>query len=58
MSVDSADHDRRSATPVLLGHGRPSLCVPLAPTLAESPRPPTRVEPLGDDWLFDCDVSG
>lgn len=42
--------------PVLLGHGRPALSIPMASTLADCPRPPVRVEPLGDDWLFDCAI--
>ncbi|MBX2801102.1 MAG: RibD family protein [Myxococcales bacterium] len=43
--------------PLLMGEGRPALSLPLAETLARCPRPATRVEPLGNDWLFDCDLT-
>ena len=44
--------------PVLLGQGRPSLQAPLAEALADCPRPPTRMFPLGRDWLFDLALTG
>lgn len=44
--------------PLLVGQGRPSLALPLAPRLPDCPRPPTRVIELGADWLFDCDLAG
>ena len=40
--------------PLLVGHGRPALSLPLGQTLSSCPRPPTRVDALGQDWLFDC----
>ncbi len=43
--------------PMLMGAGRPALAEQLAPTLADCPRPATRVYPLGRDWLFDCDLA-
>jgi diaminohydroxyphosphoribosylaminopyrimidine deaminase/5-amino-6-(5-phosphoribosylamino)uracil reductase len=44
--------------PVLIGGGRPSLPIPLADSLMGSPRPASRVLPLGPDWLVDCDLRG
>jgi len=40
--------------PVLVGHGRPSVAAVLSGTLEGCPRPRVRMEPLGNDVLFDC----
>jgi riboflavin-specific deaminase-like protein len=44
-------------SPVLLGDGRAALHLPAVATLDEAMRPPCRVEQLGDDVLFDIDLS-
>lgn len=44
--------------PMLVGHGRSSVAAVLSGTLEGCPRPTMRVEPLGDDWLFDCGFEG
>lgn len=44
--------------PVLLGAGRPGLDLPLGARPGDCPRPLRRVEPLGDDMLYDLDVEG
>jgi len=40
--------------PLLVGAGRASVSGVLSETLAGCPRPRVTVQPLGDDWLFDC----
>lgn len=42
--------------PILLGHGRPGFAAPFGRSLSESPRPSVAVIPMGNDWLFDCDL--
>lgn len=42
--------------PILLGHGRPGFATPFGRSLSESPRPAVSVTPIGNDWLFDCDL--
>ncbi len=44
--------------PMLVGHGRPSVAAVLSDTLDGCPRPRVRMEPLGDDVLFDCAFGG
>lgn len=43
--------------PILLGRGRPSLELDLGSTVAGCPRPPARVHRLGDDVLYDLELS-
>ena len=43
--------------PLLVGGGRRALSASLGASLAHCPRPPTQVVQLGNDWLFDCDLS-
>ncbi len=43
--------------PVLIGHGRRGLCVPAHDVMADCPRPPTRTLALGEDVLWDLDLS-
>lgn len=40
--------------PVLMGAGRPSICLPSIPSLDEAIRPDMRFFSLGQDVLFDC----
>lgn len=58
LAASCVDRLHLVVAPLLVGQGRPSLSVPLGSTLTACPRPPTRVIPLGADWLFDCDLSG
>lgn len=43
--------------PVLIGNGRRGLRAPAHDVMADCPRPPTRTTPLGDDMLWDLDLS-
>jgi riboflavin-specific deaminase-like protein len=43
--------------PLLIGSGRPALTLPPVDTLATALRPPCRVAAMGDDVLFDFDLS-
>lgn len=58
LAAGCVDRLHLVVAPVLLGVGRAALEVPLAAALEDCPRPPTRVERLGDDWLFDCELRG
>jgi riboflavin-specific deaminase-like protein len=46
-----------SVAPLLIGSGRPALTLPPIETLGEALRPPVRHFLLGDDLLFDLDLS-
>lgn len=46
-----------SVAPVLVGNGRRGLQVPAHDTMADCPRPPARMVVLGDDMLWDLDLS-
>ncbi|MCU0943496.1 MAG: RibD family protein [Hydrogenophaga sp.] len=46
-----------SVAPVLIGEGRRGLQVPARPVMADCPRPPARRVALGDDMLWDLDLS-
>jgi diaminohydroxyphosphoribosylaminopyrimidine deaminase/5-amino-6-(5-phosphoribosylamino)uracil reductase len=43
--------------PVLIGNGRRGLRAPAHDVMADCPRPPARTVPLGDDVLWDLDLS-
>jgi diaminohydroxyphosphoribosylaminopyrimidine deaminase / 5-amino-6-(5-phosphoribosylamino)uracil reductase len=43
--------------PVLIGQGRRGLRAPAHDVMADCPRPPTRTLPLGEDMLWDLDLS-
>ncbi|WP_237718246.1 RibD family protein [Rhodovulum sp. PH10] len=43
--------------PVILGSGRAGCTLPPIPDADEALRPRTRVHPLGDEVLFDCDLA-
>ena len=45
-----------TVAPLLLGRGRPGLCLPPAPSLRDGLRPAHRVFRMGEDVLFDCDL--
>lgn len=44
--------------PVLIGQGRRGLRAPAHDVMADCPRPPTRTLALGEDMLWDLDLSG
>lgn len=44
--------------PFLIGAGPSGLTLPDTRTLADGIRPPTKIYSLGEDVLFDCDLSG
>lgn len=46
-----------SVAPVLVGDGRRGLRVPAREVMADCPRPPARMVVLGDDMLWDLDLS-
>lgn len=43
--------------PIILGSGRPSCTLPAIADAEEALRPRVRIVPLGDEVLFDCDLS-
>lgn len=47
-----------AVAPVLVGQGRRGLCVPAHALMADCPRPPARRVALGEDMLWDLDLSG
>jgi diaminohydroxyphosphoribosylaminopyrimidine deaminase/5-amino-6-(5-phosphoribosylamino)uracil reductase len=46
-----------TVAPILLGAGGPGLVLPPMARADEAPRMPVRVHKIGDDVLFDCDLS-
>ena len=58
VAAGAVDRLHLVIAPVLVGAGRPGLCLPepLASTLDDCPRPPTRTFPLGRDLLIDCSL--
>ena len=46
-----------TVAPILIGSGRPGITLPPMETLDEAVRPRCRHVPLGDDLLFDLDLS-
>jgi riboflavin biosynthesis pyrimidine reductase len=44
--------------PIILGSGRPSFTLPAIARVDEAVLTPMRLHRLGDDVLFDCDLSG
>jgi hypothetical protein len=43
--------------PIILGSGRPGLALAPIERVDEALRPPVTTYALGDDMLFDCDLS-
>ena len=43
--------------PIILGSGRPSFALPPIARVDEALRRPMQVHRLGDEVLFDCDLS-
>lgn len=54
--LDAGCLDRLQITvaPVIIGSGRPSICLPEVDRISACPRPPVRHFSLGDDMLFEC----
>jgi riboflavin-specific deaminase-like protein len=46
-----------TVAPILMGSGRPAITLPVIETLDQALRAPCRHVPLGDDLLFDLDLS-
>ena len=44
--------------PVLFGSGQPALTLPAIARADEAMRPPMQIHRIGDEVLFDCDLSG
>jgi riboflavin-specific deaminase-like protein len=58
LQAGALDRLHISVAPLLIGSGRPALTLPPIDTLGEALRPPVRHFRLGDDLLFDLDLSG
>lgn len=58
--LDAGAFDRLHVcvAPLLIGSGRAALSLPPIDTLGDALRPPCRVAAMGDDVLFDFDLSG
>lgn len=58
--LEAACLDRLHVTvaPLILGSGVPAFTLPEVDRLSEALRPPARTFPLGDDVVFDLDLSG
>ena len=58
LQAGALDRLHISVAPLLIGSGRPALTLPPIDTLGEALRPPVRHFRLGEDLLFDLDLSG
>jgi len=58
LSAGVVDRLHMVIAPLLVGAGRASVSGMLGASLADCPRPVVDVQPLGDDWLFDCAFPG
>lgn len=57
MDAGALDRLHVCVAPLLIGSGRPALSLPPVATLADAVRPPCRVAAMGDDVMFDFDLS-
>ena len=57
LSAGCLDRLHVLVAPVILGTGQSSLALAPIDRVEHALRPPTRAYPLGDDVLFDCDLS-
>src|ERR1043166_1985333 len=57
MSAGCLDRLHMMVAPIILGTGRAGLTLAPIERVDHALRPPTRSYPLGDDVLFDCDLS-
>jgi len=57
LSAGCLDRLHVLVAPIILGSGRPGLALGPIERVDEALRPPVTVHPLGDDMLFDCDLS-
>ncbi len=58
LQAGALDRLHVTVAPMIIGSGRPGLELPVIQTLQEALRPPCRRFPLGEDVLFDLDLSG
>ncbi|MDM0043262.1 RibD family protein [Variovorax dokdonensis] len=57
LSQSCLDRLHLSVAPVVIGGGRPGLQLPLHASMRDCPRPPARIFSLGQDMLWDLDLS-
>jgi riboflavin-specific deaminase-like protein len=57
LSAGCLDRLHVLMAPIILGSGRPGLALGPIERVDEALRPPVTTFPLGDDMLFDCDLS-
>ncbi len=58
VTAGALDRLHLGIAPLLIGDGRRGLSLAGVETLADAPRPPSRAHPMGNDVLFDLDLSG
>jgi riboflavin-specific deaminase-like protein len=58
LQQGALDRLHLAIAPVLIGAGRPGLRLPGVQRMSDCLRPPARVVPMGDDLLWDLDLSG
>jgi riboflavin biosynthesis pyrimidine reductase len=58
LEAGALDRLHVCVAPLLIGSGRPALTLPPVAELTQALRPPCRVAAMGDDVLFDFDLSG
>ncbi|HLN09887.1 MAG TPA: RibD family protein [Xanthobacteraceae bacterium] len=57
LSARCLDRLHVLVAPIILGSGRPGLALGPIDRIDEALRPPVTAYPIGDDMLFDCDLS-
>jgi diaminohydroxyphosphoribosylaminopyrimidine deaminase/5-amino-6-(5-phosphoribosylamino)uracil reductase len=57
MSAGCLDRLHVMVAPVIIGNGRTGMTLAPIDRMDHALRPPTRSYPLGEDVLFDCDLS-
>lgn len=58
VAAGLVDRLQIAVAPLLTGAGRAGLSLPARAAIGDCVRPPTRIFAMGDDVLFDCDLSG
>jgi diaminohydroxyphosphoribosylaminopyrimidine deaminase/5-amino-6-(5-phosphoribosylamino)uracil reductase len=57
LAQGTLDRLHLAVAPLIIGDGRPGLRLPGAARLADCPRPPFKVFPMGSDQLWDLDLA-